>query len=168
MTTARDIFRSPAFRVGAMQSALWVGVGGGLMHLVSSFEKIFKDFGCHLPDMTIAVINLSYFLVNFWYLGLLAVLLWPFAYWGVAQLLSPRRGDCPDFCVSRAPTEGWSGTVPFDAGTTSPDTEFRTVLRRIAQGLWCLATWTFPFACSAFVLFALYRPLIVLIDKLQH
>ena len=32
-----------------------------------------------------------------------------------SYLTIPEPGDCPNFRVSRAPTEGWSGTVPFRA-----------------------------------------------------
>ena len=133
MATARDVFRSKAFLVGVVQSALWIALGVALMHFVPSFEKIFKDFGYgELPAMTVAVLKLGNFLVcywNYWCLELLPILLWPFVNWGVVQLVSPNP---------------------------------------ISQQLWRVATWTVPFVCAAIVIFALLRPLIVLIDKLSN
>ena len=34
-----------------------------------AFEKIFKDFGTDLPGMTMMLITISYFVVNYWYLA---------------------------------------------------------------------------------------------------
>lgn len=39
-----------------------------MMKIVPSFEKIFKDFGTKLPDLTVLLIATSNFVVNFWYL----------------------------------------------------------------------------------------------------
>ncbi len=39
-----------------------------LLKIVPSFEKIFKDFGTKLPDITVALIAMSDFVCNFWYL----------------------------------------------------------------------------------------------------
>jgi type II secretory pathway component PulF len=39
-----------------------------MMKIVPAYEKIFKDFGTRLPDLTIALIHTSYFMVNYWYL----------------------------------------------------------------------------------------------------
>ena len=90
MATARDVFRSKAFLVGAAQSVLWIALGVVLMYQVPSFEKIFKDFGYgELPAMTVAVLQTGHFLIYYWYLGLLPILLWPFVNWGVLLLLSP-------------------------------------------------------------------------------
>jgi type II secretory pathway component PulF len=129
MATARDVFWSEAFITGVKQSALWIALGGALLHYISSFEKIFKDFGYNeLPAMTVAVLTLGHFFAAHWYLGLLLILLWPLVNWGVERLVSP-----------------------------SP----------IAQELWHVATWTFPFLCAAMVAFALFRPLVVLIEKIS-
>ena len=90
MATARDVFRSKAFLVGAAQSAAWIVLGVVLIYQVPSFEKIFKDFGYgELPSLTVVVMRLGNFLIYYWYLGLLPILLWPFVNWGVVQLVSP-------------------------------------------------------------------------------
>ncbi len=39
-----------------------------MLRIVPSFEKIFKDFGTNLPAVTRALIAVSHFVVNFWYL----------------------------------------------------------------------------------------------------
>lgn len=39
-----------------------------MVKIVPSFEKIFKDFGTKLPELTVALINTSYFICNYWYL----------------------------------------------------------------------------------------------------
>jgi len=127
MATARDVFRSQAFLVGAAQSALWIALGAAFTYLAQSFEKIFKDFNCCLPAVTVAVLTLDHFLTCYWYLGVLLIVLWPLVSWGVV-LVSP-----------------------------SPN----------SRQLWYVTTWTLPFVCAAVVIFALVRPLIVLIDRLQ-
>jgi type II secretory pathway component PulF len=38
-----------------------------LLKLVPSYEKLFKDFGAKLPDMTIMTLGLSRLFVRFWY-----------------------------------------------------------------------------------------------------
>lgn len=125
--TARDVFRSKAFLVGVAQSVLWFALGVALMRQTPSFTKIFKDFGYgELPEVTIAVLQLGYMFINYWYLALLPILSYPFVNWGVTRLLSPH------------PVSLW---------------------------LWRVATWTLPFLFAAIVVFALFRPLIVLITK---
>ena len=39
-----------------------------MWQIVPKFEKIFKDFNTKLPDMTVALINVSYYVVNYCYL----------------------------------------------------------------------------------------------------
>jgi type IV pilus assembly protein PilC len=39
-----------------------------MIKIVPSFEKIFKDFGTKLPDMTVALITISNITVRYWYL----------------------------------------------------------------------------------------------------
>jgi type IV pilus assembly protein PilC len=39
-----------------------------MIKIVPSFEKIFKDFGTKLPDMTVALITISNLTVRYWYL----------------------------------------------------------------------------------------------------
>jgi type IV pilus assembly protein PilC len=39
-----------------------------MIKIVPSFEKIFKDFGTKLPDMTVALITVSNLTVRYWYL----------------------------------------------------------------------------------------------------
>jgi type IV pilus assembly protein PilC len=39
-----------------------------MLKIVPSFEKIFKDFGTELPGMTVMLIKISNFVVDFWYL----------------------------------------------------------------------------------------------------
>ena len=39
-----------------------------MIKIVPSFEKIFKDFGTALPGMTVMLIKVSNFIVNYWYL----------------------------------------------------------------------------------------------------
>jgi type II secretory pathway component PulF len=96
---------------------------------VASFEKIFKDFGySELPTMTVAVLNIGTFLGHHWYVGLLLVILWPLANWGVVSLMSKNP---------------------------------------VSQRLWRVATWSLPFVCVAFVVFALFRPLITLVAKVS-
>lgn len=41
---------------------------GLLLKHVPQYEKMFKDFGCKLPDMTIAVISLSRITSKYWFL----------------------------------------------------------------------------------------------------
>jgi type II secretory pathway component PulF len=124
-----DVFRSEAYRVGAKQSVLWSTLGMALMRAISSFEKIFKDFGYgELPAMTVIVLNVGHFLVSYWYLGLLPIFLWPFMNWAVVSLMSENP---------------------------------------VSQRLWRVAMWYLPFVCAAFVLFALFRPLITLTVKLS-
>lgn len=41
-----------------------------MLKIVPSYEKIFRDFGGHLPAVTIALINTSHFIVNYWYIFL--------------------------------------------------------------------------------------------------
>jgi hypothetical protein len=89
MVTPREVFRSRAFIEGAVQSVLWIALGVALMHLATSYAKIFMDFRCELPDLTIVVLNLSYFLTHYCYLGLLPILLWPLVNWGALSALSP-------------------------------------------------------------------------------
>ena len=63
-----------------------------MLKIVPAFEKIFKDFNTVLPDLTVALINTSYFVVNFWYLlpGI------PLSIWLVVKLMrkfsAGRRG----------------------------------------------------------------------------
>lgn len=129
MATARDVFRSKAFLVGIAQSVLWIALSAALMYHVSSFERVFKDFGYgELPVVTAVVLKLGHLLVQYWYVGLLPISLWPFAYWGVTQHLR-----------------------------SAP----------ISQDLWHITTWGVPFVCAGMVVFALVRPLIVLITKVQ-
>jgi hypothetical protein len=73
-----------------VQSVLWFALGVAALIVVPKLEKIFRDFGTKLPDMTITVLNASHFLGRYWYLALLPVLLWPFVNYGVVALLSPR------------------------------------------------------------------------------
>jgi type II secretory pathway component PulF len=39
-----------------------------MIKIIPAFEKIFKDFSTKLPPITIALINISHWMVNFWYL----------------------------------------------------------------------------------------------------
>ena len=44
-----DIFASPVFIVGVVQSLLWIAMGLNALRIVSGFKKIFQDFGAELP-----------------------------------------------------------------------------------------------------------------------
>jgi type II secretory pathway component PulF len=48
-----------------------------MLKIVPSFEKIFKDFGTALPSMTVGLIQLAYFSLNYWFLFLPAYLFGP-------------------------------------------------------------------------------------------
>ena len=48
-----------------------------MLKIVPSFEKIFKDFGTTLPPLTLGLIEVSYFTVNYWFLLLPLYLLGP-------------------------------------------------------------------------------------------
>jgi len=39
-----------------------------MMKIIPAFQKIFDEFGVELPDLTIFVVQVSYFFANFWYL----------------------------------------------------------------------------------------------------
>ncbi|MGD0900879.1 MAG: hypothetical protein ABR915_23855 [Thermoguttaceae bacterium] len=86
----RDVFRSGAFAVGIAQSVVWVVLGVATLNVVPKFERIFRDFGTQLPDLTLAVIGFHHLLSHYWYLALLPALAWPFVNHGVVSLLSPR------------------------------------------------------------------------------
>jgi hypothetical protein len=88
--TARDVFRSKAFLAGTAQSVLWTALGVALVYKGPSFAKIFKDFSCNLPEMTIAVLKTSYTLTYYWHFALLPIIAWPFVNWGIVSVLSPR------------------------------------------------------------------------------
>lgn len=89
-TTDRDVFRSKAFAVGVAQSVAWTALGVVALMVIPKFDGIFKDFGVKLTYMTVAVLDLGYFLKHYWYLALVLVILWPFVNYGVVALLSPR------------------------------------------------------------------------------
>ena len=48
-----------------------------MVKIVPSFEKIFRDFGTTLPAITVGLISVSYFIVQFWFLLLPLLLLGP-------------------------------------------------------------------------------------------
>ncbi|MGA2621492.1 MAG: hypothetical protein ABSF26_28045 [Thermoguttaceae bacterium] len=83
------MFGSRAFRVGVLQALLWAVIGAPLVRICSRFGKIFKDFGTKLSDLTLGLLNFAHFLVAHWYLGVLALVLWPVVNWGVVSILSP-------------------------------------------------------------------------------
>ncbi len=58
-------------------------VGFILYFIIPKFEAIFKDFGVDLPGMTIFLIKASHFVVNYFYVVLLA----PFFFWIFLKLL---------------------------------------------------------------------------------
>ncbi len=84
----RGIFASRAFAVGVAQAVLWTALGMVVMRIVPHFLKIFADFGTPLPDITIALIFFTRFLIRFWFVALLPVLCWPFLNCGIVSLLS--------------------------------------------------------------------------------
>lgn len=49
-----------SFACGILVFIMWA--------IVPKFEKIFKDFGTKLPDMTVALITISYYVINYCYL----------------------------------------------------------------------------------------------------
>jgi type IV pilus assembly protein PilC len=59
-----------------------------MIKIVPSFEKIFKDFKTTLPDITVLLIKISNFVVNFWYL----LPLIPLAIWIALKLIRKFRG----------------------------------------------------------------------------
>lgn len=83
-------FPRQGFNHRDMQSVVAIGLGITALRVEPQFEKIFKNFGAKLPDMTILVINVVRFLGWYWYLLVLPVLLWPFVNWGIVSVLSPR------------------------------------------------------------------------------
>ena len=58
-------------------------VGFILYFIIPKFEAIFKDFGVDLPGMTKFLITASHFVVNYFYICLLA----PFLFWIIIKLL---------------------------------------------------------------------------------
>ncbi|MDO4558328.1 MAG: type II secretion system F family protein, partial [Planctomycetia bacterium] len=48
------------FAVGILTFIMW--------KIVPEFEKIFSNFGCELPAMTVMLVNTSYFVLNWWFL----------------------------------------------------------------------------------------------------
>jgi type IV pilus assembly protein PilC len=52
-------------------------VGFIMVYIIPKFKKIFEDFGIELPKITIALIDTSDFIMNYWYVILLSpVVLW--------------------------------------------------------------------------------------------
>ncbi len=75
---------------GIAQAAAWVALGALLIVKVPSYQKIFVDFGCQLPGMTLFVFSLSAVLSQHWRLLLRLIVMWPLVSLGVVWLLSPR------------------------------------------------------------------------------
>ena len=122
MATARDVFRSKAFIVGAAQSVLWAALGVVLMYQVPSFEKIFKDFGYgELPSLTVAVLTLGHVLIDYWYLGLLPIVLWPIVNWGIAHIVSSNL-------ISQQLWRLSTWTLPFLCATIAEFALFRPLI----------------------------------------
>lgn len=66
-----------------------------MLKIVPSFEKIFKDFGTALPPMTVVLMRVSYFMINYWFLFVPLCIL-PFLYaHAVVRYFGWTRWDLP-------------------------------------------------------------------------
>jgi type II secretory pathway component PulF len=81
---------STAFRVGVAQAGLAIALGAAGMKGVSSFQRVYADFGIELPEITMTVIAVADFLSRYWYLAFILACFWPFLNWRIVSLLSPR------------------------------------------------------------------------------
>ena len=62
-------------------------VGFIMYYIIPKFKKIFDDFGTELPGMTVALINISDVVVNYWYLGPAL----PFALWLMIKIIKKNK-----------------------------------------------------------------------------
>ena len=62
-------------------------VGFIMYYIIPKFKKIFDDFGTELPGMTVALINISDIVVNYWYLGPAL----PFALWLMIKIIKKNK-----------------------------------------------------------------------------
>jgi protein transport protein HofC len=69
----QDLWGSLAGKFLYIAFMLWAGTGVltfVMIKIVPAYEKIFKDFGTHLPAITIGLMGVSRWFLNYWYLGL--------------------------------------------------------------------------------------------------
>ncbi len=92
VSAGRALFGSSAFIVGVAQAAACIALCMAALSIVPRFERVFKDFGTKLPNMTEIILNLTGYLGRYWYLLLPPICAWPFVNWGIVSLVSPRPG----------------------------------------------------------------------------
>jgi hypothetical protein len=84
----QSVFASRGYWYGVAQAAVWGFLVLAAIKAGREFGHIFRDFGTKLPELTEVVLMVSNWLAHYWYLALLALLLWPFVNWGIVNLLS--------------------------------------------------------------------------------
>jgi hypothetical protein len=112
-------------RTAVAHLSVLAGIGLLLLKVVPAFTKIFKDFDAQLPGMTIAMIEMSNWFKNYWYLTALLV---PFYFGGLYYV----------------------GTVD-----------------KSAQRTWTNLLVVFFLLLVFFAVFAMFLPLVTLIQKLS-
>jgi type II secretory pathway component PulF len=68
----QDLWGSLAAKFLYIAFMLWTGTGVltfVMIKIVPAYEKIFKDFGTHLPPITIHLMGVSRWFLNYWYVG---------------------------------------------------------------------------------------------------
>ena len=76
-TTSAKAVAARATAVGIAQAALWAVLCAALLRVFPTFEQIFRDFACQLPQETELVLMSSHVISDLWYLAILAICLWP-------------------------------------------------------------------------------------------
>ena len=82
----RQVQGAMIYPVAVVTVALAI-VGFIMYYIIPKFKKIFEDFGTELPPMTLALINTSDFVVNYFYL-FPAI---PFAFWLLIKIVRKNR-----------------------------------------------------------------------------
>lgn len=102
-------------------------VGFIMYHIIPKFKKIFEDFDTELPGITIALINASDAVVNYWYLGPV----FPLAFWILIKIIKKNKTGAYiiDWITLRIPLIGQIVKKSIIARTT------RTLGTLIASGV---------------------------------